>query len=374
MLLSCSTDPGQLAGRVRFENGVPIYRFKKEIVRTGDFYKEADKLEFTVTTETLDHWEKEFDKWVRNGNKVSVPETHDGAQDPKANRGWVIDMFREGDSLYAIIDMYGVDSPKIAATNDVSIYSVPSVVDGRGVKYNRPITHVALCTDPVIPGLSKFEAIAASRKEISMAKGDIKAIKHSSERNYDMNVKKLGKLLGLSFTDEEDEDDMEKKVTASIAKLVAANAREDDDDNDNDSDDDEEEIKATKKVKAAKVDDDDEDEKKKVSASRTKQVDPILIRLSAENRANRLNRLVEMGKITPAVRDEIEKKYVTEKALAVSLSLGGDDGFDNIVDLFDKNDVVELTEKTSAQVLVLGDNLKAGKNPLIEDAKARSKK
>lgn len=189
-----------------------------------------------------------------------------------------------------------------------------------------------------------------------------------------MNVKKLGRLLGLSFTDEEDEDDMEKKVSASIAKLVAANAREDDDDGDDDDDDDEEEIKATKKVKAAKEDDDDDEDEKKISASRTKRVDPILIRLSAENRANRLNRLVEMGKITPVVRNEIEKKYVTEKALAVSLSRGGDDGFDNIVDLFDKNDVVELTEKTSAQVLVLGDNLKAGKNPLIEDAKARSKK
>ena len=145
------------AGAVRMEGGQPVRRFVKELIRCGHYLKESDQLQFEVTPRTLRHWVLTCSRYLAAGNRIPVPATH--TLDPEANRGWVVDVFAEGRSLYGVVDLVGEDGIKLAGTCDTSIYSPAEYVDGKGNRYVRPILHVALCTDPVIPGLSGFQPV-----------------------------------------------------------------------------------------------------------------------------------------------------------------------------------------------------------------------
>ncbi len=135
--------------------GQPVRRFTKEVIRAGRYVKAADGLSFQVTLETLDHWVSVFRAMRAAGVRVPVPVTH--TDDPEANRGWLVDLQRSGESLVGTIDLVGADAIRLAGTCDVSIYSPAEHIDGHGNRYVRPILHVALCTDPVVPGLSPFQ-------------------------------------------------------------------------------------------------------------------------------------------------------------------------------------------------------------------------
>ncbi len=157
--LRLRTGAARAVAKRRSVAGQPVRRFLKELIKTGHYVKECDGLEFDVTPDLLAHWAATFARMRANGLNVPVPSghTHDGA----ANRGWVRHLFRAGDSLYGVVDLVG-DGIPLAATNDVSIYAVPEFTDGHGNRYQWPILHVALCTDPVVPGLGGFLPIAAA--------------------------------------------------------------------------------------------------------------------------------------------------------------------------------------------------------------------
>lgn len=160
VILATPARKAVVAGPLRTEGGQPVRRFVKELIRCGQYVKQSEALGFTVTLDVLDHWVKTTAAYLSAGNKIPVPSTH--TDNPEANRGWVVDVFAEGRSLFATIDLVG-DGIKLAGTCDVSLYSPPELVDGHGNKYVRPIVHVALCTDPVIPGLAGFVPIETSR-------------------------------------------------------------------------------------------------------------------------------------------------------------------------------------------------------------------
>ena len=157
-ILRLRTGPARAVAKGRRVAGQPVRRFLKELIKAGHYVKESDGLEFDVTPALIEHWAATFARMRANGLNVPVPSghTHDGA----ANRGWVRHLFRAGDSLYGVVDLVG-DGIPMAATNDVSIYAVPEFTDGHGNRYRWPILHVALCTDPVVPGLGGFLPIAA---------------------------------------------------------------------------------------------------------------------------------------------------------------------------------------------------------------------
>ena len=157
--LRLRTGAARSVAKGRTVAGQPVRRFLKELIKAGHYVKESDGLEFNVTPALLEHWAATFARMRANGLNVPVPSghTHDGA----ANRGWVRHLFRAGDSLYGVVDLVG-DGIPMAATNDVSIYAVPEFTDGHGNRYQWPILHVALCTDPVVPGLGGFLPIAAA--------------------------------------------------------------------------------------------------------------------------------------------------------------------------------------------------------------------
>jgi len=153
-ILCLQTDPA-----VRMEFGGGLARFKKELIKVGNYIKESTGQKIDVALDTLKHWVREFDRWTAAGNRLPIPLGHERANQPEANRGWVTSMFIEGNSLYGVLEL---SDESLAKTTDVSICVNPELTDGKGIKYNNVISHVALTTQPVVGGLSGFQTLSLS--------------------------------------------------------------------------------------------------------------------------------------------------------------------------------------------------------------------
>ena len=153
---------------VRFEHGVPVYRFRKELIHCGKFDL-SDGTTLNVDRRQLQQWSATFSNMRSSGVAVPVPVAHDRV-DGDGNRGFIVDMFPEGEKLIGIVELKGEDAPRIAASNDVSLAAEPEFTDSRGNHYVYPIRHVALTPYPKIQGMGKFQAISAGatpRKAVS---------------------------------------------------------------------------------------------------------------------------------------------------------------------------------------------------------------
>ncbi len=290
------------------ESGMTTYR--KELIRVGQYVKDSIGLAFEVTRETLKHWVDTFDRWTANGNKVPIPLGHGAADKPEANQGWVKQMVVDGDSLFGTMEL---KDRQLALTTDVSIFVPGEHVDGRGNKYTQPIAHVALCTDPVIPGLKGFE-------QLSLSLGDSQVDK-----------KKVAKLLGLA------EDTDEAGILAAI-------------------------VKATKKAP----------DKSLALTTTSTPASGALVKLVVDNRNIKVGALVKAGVITPAIETAIKEQYTKAEPLALSLSGGWDDGFDFLVRILTENKTVPLGEKSAAQLLELANTRAQGEqNPIAADVNRR---
>lgn len=326
-----------LGGRTE-KDGEPVQRFRKEIMRIGEYVK--GEMEFDITSEVMQHWVVMFAQMKANGIKVPIPNKHDTSGDPDKNRGWVVDMFVDNDALVMICDLIGDDAIKAASRCDVSIFSPSEFKDGKGHIYKQPITHVALVTDPAIPGLGEFVSIAASREW----------------ENKTMKWDNIGKALGIK--DGLNAETAEKLICASVAsskevaesqdKLVKAQADE------------------LKTLKAAPKD---------PPKNEPAVPDAMLLSLAKDNRTMKLDALVEAARITPAVRDKLAEQFIGKDCAALSLSLqhGTSGVFDEVVAALADNNVVELKTKSGPQLLKL--NREDGKAPnvIVEDAERRAK-
>jgi hypothetical protein len=344
-ILTLSTEPALAVGGLKLNDGVPSQHFRKEVIRVGSYVKDDEGIEFEVTPKLLKHWIATFKEMKADGIEVPIPAGH--TDEPEKNHGFVRDVFAEGESLFNIMELIGKDSIDLAKRNHVSIYCPPELINpkkmagGKRKIYKRPIVHVALTPKPVIPGLGPWEAVAASL-----------TLKVKGE---DMNWEEIRKGLGIEgeMTDET----APKLLLAHFKGLGEKHG----------------ELQlAFDELKKTNSNGDKNGEKGKgeTTPPATKP-DPMLIKLSSENRLNKLNALVEAARITPAVRDKLEEQYASEKSLTLSLSRGGDN-FDELVSALAENDPVELAEKSGPQTLALSMQVEGGKNPLVEDAKRRA--
>jgi len=342
-LLSCSSQPAALSN-MRIENGVKVYRYEKEIARTGNYVKASQGLTFGITASTLDHWVNTFKRFIEAGNKVPVPSSHANTD----NYGWVVDMKRAGDSLVATIDLYGDDAPILAMTRDVSIYSPPEYIDGSGNVYIRPITHVCLCTDPVMTGLDSFKVIAASLSDNNENKNP------EIRKEKKMEYKKLAELLGIKDITDENAEQLITDAVNELLNKIAAAAKEIED----------------LKAKAGEL----TKEKETIEAS-LKKTPPNkdLIDVTKTLRKTQIGQLVASGRITPATAKKLEEALASDDAVALSLSSGKDDGiFSSIFDALKDNDPVELKEISGRQLLSLSQFSGKEENPLEKDAERRA--
>ena len=103
-------------------------------------------------------------------------------------------------------------------------------------------------------------------------------------------------------------------------------------------------------------------------------VDPVIVSLMAENRKAKLATLVSAGLITPGINEIITKRYVEKTSLTLSLSKGGDDGFDCLFEVLTQNHPVELGETSGPQVLELANTRATTQaNPVQADVARRRK-
>lgn len=308
-----------------------LTRYTKELIKVGKYVKDSVGLAFEVTQDTLVHWRDTFKCWIENGLKVPIPLGHAAADDPEKNQGWVREMFIEGDALMGVLELA---DPKLALTTDVSIYVPCEFVDGHGNEYVQPITHVALCTNPVIPGLKDFE-------KLSLSLGD-------KQMDKKMDKKKLAKMLAP----------LAGLKNEFLGKLYLALASEEMPGLADDADD------AAIEAWIAKT--------KAVTFSRTDPASDVLVRLVAENRTIKIDGLVKAGLITPAGKKAIEGQYTESKTLALTLATGANDGFDFLMQILAENKTVALGEKSAQQLLELSNRRAQGEqNPISRDIEKR---
>ncbi len=365
------------AGPVRMEGGQPVRRFVKELIRCGHYVKDSDEIRFDVTPETIRHWVATCSAYLSAGNKIPVPATH--TDDPEANRGWVVDVFAEGESLYGVVDLVGEEGIRLAGTCDTSIYSPAECVDGKGNRYLRPIVHVALCTDPVIPGLAGFVPIQASQDKQKPACVPVLKLREPRTMPSDpMNP------MPVQPGQAEPVHAEQPPVTASPSEAIdEAAAQQLVEIFRDDSMDPKSKLKALgdlmkkhAKIRALLGEDDEEEDPSepggmchsaKLSRSAGRVPDPMLVKLAAENYGMKLDGLVAARKISPAVAKRLAAQYIgpNGQELALSLSQGprGAAHLDGLILALNENTIVpETGEKSGPQTLVLSNPYKAAEN------------
>jgi hypothetical protein len=351
--LRLRTGAARALAKGRTVAGQPVRRFLKELIKAGHYVKESDGLEFDVTPALLEHWAATFARMRANGLNVPVPSghTHDGA----ANRGWVRHLFRAGDSLYGLIDLVG-DGIPMAATNDVSIYAVPAFTDGHGNRYRWPILHVALCTDPVVPGLGGFLPIAAALdlppadapvfQRQTLAGASMSTVDTSGQTSAADHISEAFSQAVLQVL-QDDDLDLKGKL-ARIKEILIAQEKamsvfgEDESPSP---------ASAPGSPQAGAAGDTTSADLAGMSPVVAARLAPIV----ARNRRHELADLVRDGHLTRAAADGLERLFVPggEKALRLSIDQAVQVQFDGVVAALRKNRAIAMGERTGPQVMAL---------------------
>lgn len=322
-----------IANGVGYSRGGLLY--EKELARTGAY--SANGVEFDITLDLLKHWMDTFLAMAEAGHSVPVPLGH--TTDPEKNRGKVIELTLRGndfggESLFGLIEFANAEAAKLADTSQVSVFSPPQFIDGKGRIFERPIQHVALTDYPVIPGMAPFSIVASL-----ITGGD------------SMTLSELFAKHKITVEDDADDAKMIDVLDAFIAELL--------------------------KKPESKPEDKPVEKPVDVSAEGKPTGDvgtPPVIAASlrgilSDNRHMKLDALVREGRISKAVRDDLVEQHCSQDRLDIALSQGTDDGFDALVTTLKKNPVsLALTEKTGPQT-----TLDPKDNPLLADAEARQK-
>ena len=314
------------------DNGQPHRKYIKDLVRIGTWSHRNGTTE--ITEADIDHWALTFAAMKAEGVGVTIPggeNPHENQDNADANRGQVLDMYREGDRLVGVLELIGSDGIVAASRADVSIATIPELKTGKGTVYKNAITHVALTPVPVVSGLGKFK-IAASRG------GTVSVPVLRLAQEYAMDWKKIAQACGLdpaTLTDETAEDAIIKAVSGMTASVKAAPKPE--------------ELKAAREELATL----------KLTRKDAPEPDPVLVRLSAENREMKLSRLVSEGRITPAEKDAHAAIWIGAENAGLKLSLDtrGDGMFAATIDALSKREPMKLGGKTGGQGTALARNV-----------------
>lgn len=335
--------------------------YRKELIYVGDFHKKTktEDVKFSVNEPLLYHWHNTFLQMSAAGVEVPVPIEH--TTDPEKKRGSLVatEVALNQKGIPALFGFIKFNSAKEAdqlKNSNVSIFVPGEAASGKGTTFHYPIAHVALTDYPVIPGLGKFESLAASLVE-----------KESS-----MNIKALAKKLGVG--DDVADDKIESAINTAIDALLKKVEKPT--------------VKASLATKLGIGEDGDIESAvdsllKKVPASPAPVVPPPapvalgFVNMLRDNRKSKLAELVKANKISPAVVAELEKEYCTDGKLQLALSADGSvsDSFDTTIAALAKNDVVKFGEHSGPQTftpVALSNNTDPAQNPLIADADRRA--
>jgi hypothetical protein len=145
----------------------------KDILKAATYRPDASNPAFAVdvTTDVLDHWSRTFNDMKSAEIGIPVPWEHPPRGDansdplewaarkqgdPRSNAGWVDSVYREGDTLFAVLDIddrYADDLQKSGCY--VSPKFGGTWTDSLSRTWENPIHHIALTTKPVAVNQSR---------------------------------------------------------------------------------------------------------------------------------------------------------------------------------------------------------------------------
>lgn len=176
-------------GEPTSEHGVPIRRYRKDIATVGTYKHPVYGWDLQITADRLDQWAGAFSRMAQNG--VNVPVVVDHKRDSDSTIGHVVEMERDGDTLYAIHEICGQRGIDLVETIGLtSPWIDREFKDGKGRQYGEAIVHSSITPEPVIPDQQGFRAIAASLKELG---GEAIVL---STQEHDMDLDALRDILG----------------------------------------------------------------------------------------------------------------------------------------------------------------------------------
>jgi len=324
----------ELASSAHIESDVPSQLFKKDLIRTGKYTHPIHKWVLDVTPERIDRWIASFNKMKDNG--VDIEMVVDHRRDAEGVRGYVKDIFREGNILYGMIDMIGKESIDLAKTvKNVSILVDEEYKDGKENKYGESIAHVSIVQQPVAAGQSEFEVMqkAAGRNDGNIVNKYPIYYFNKGDMNMDMldQIKKALEIEG-----DIDEDNVIDVITEEFQKLSDEN---------NGLSTEVTKLKGSIEKMKKTLEKEPEGKEKEV------KIDPNLAEQMGKTAEQRVTNLVAAGKLTPAARDLVVKNFIGDKGNRNLKALSiGDEGFsslDSLIEVLETNDPVELGEKAS---------------------------
>jgi hypothetical protein len=154
--------PLVLAGYPKEIEGKPCFYRRKEVIKAGDWFHRGKREPFSVPVDRIDKWVAEFNRRAAAGVKVPITTHH--TENPTANDtlGYAVALKREGESLFADVQLIDDDALTLAARNDVSICVMADGIDAKGNPSGEHLHHIALTPNPNQPHLGPFVSIAAS--------------------------------------------------------------------------------------------------------------------------------------------------------------------------------------------------------------------
>jgi len=303
-------------------------KYIKDAIHVGHYKHPNGSFDVEIDTARMDRWIDTF--WKMQGNGVKVPvfadhndDTASERQSPsERTRGYVTDMFRKDDTLYYVQEFGSKESETMATTVDqVSINVDPEFVDGEDRKYGEAITHIAITPKPVVPGQSSFIPMSLIRVE------------EEEQKEMDEVLTKLKEAFGIES--DLTEENVVEVLTGEHSKLTAKIA----------------EMTTARDTIQASLDAERDQKPKDVT------IEPEVLDVLSEATDAKLDNLVSMSRITPAVRDKFKAIIADEKVqpfmLSRTVSGTPKSVVSQILDVLKDNEVVDTREKTGTQVLTM---------------------
>ena len=346
-----------LAGYLKLSKG---RTFEKELIYEGRF--NDGEQEFKISEEDLKVWKNSFKKRSAKGLEVPVVANH--SFDPRDRLGTLVSLSVRKDSkgrwgLFGVLEFVDAEAAKVARQSDVSIYS-PSSQVAAGKTWEWPLVHVGVTDYPVVNDMDNFSLVASLVEKISMPEKEqetrsvLELSKENDELQEEIKALKLQLIevkLFASMEEAEEKEEEEEEDTEAKDEKEVKNAEEEEDE-----------------------DEDEDEDKKKKKKVMPFQISAAQINLLRDNRSQKLERLLDKGKASPAVIKKLEAVFCSQANLALSFSnqSNTEEMFAFMLSILEENETISLEEKTGAQTIRLSTDMSSKNyNPLLADMESR---
>lgn len=351
---------------------LPSNRFRKIIAKAGTY--KGRNGEFTIDAAEINRLANVSNEMFAKGIKIPMPLNHpvdlNNVQAEK-NMSFIDKIEAKGNDLIAEWEAHGADAIAASLRNDVSIYRPLEWADGTGRVWDRPLRHVALTPNPLMPNLG--EAVIVASLEVSIKHVEEENAATTDEKKAEAEEKKADEANETPEEAQEVETDEAEEKTAEAAeenkevKKDEEEVKEEIDPQDTDIGKIKAElglgeehtvehvIQAIRKLNGARAE---------VVASMPSAREKELMKKLLEVK---LDGLVRSQAITPAVRT----KLINNSKTIVASNM--DAGVEQIVDILAENKLIDVETKSLPQVGVLDQVTAYQTNALLEWVEKQNK-